>query len=1100
MSRRNRAHREKTVRLSFVSLESRDVPASFYVDPSFATAGSTVDFNVGLPNEAKGLTVGTNAFATIFDAVAKANATAGSDDINLSAATHLVDPGFGAITLTESAKIIGSGETFTTVEAIGDTVGPTSVDGAVFQFAPGIAVDVSNLTYDGRKSIGTKAGSVLRYDAATGLVSNVTIRNVGTTNGGVNLGIGVNAVNVGANVDVVGGTFFGIGRTGVSFSDGAKGSVGSSNFTGLTTPGIANYGIEALESSSVTISGSTFANYSGTSASFDSAGVQIADDLTFDLSGNGNNADEPSTAKIVGNSFSNNATAIIVGSDVALDTSTALIQFNNILDNKFGLLANTKTEVNALFNYWGSAAGPLAKANLTAAKDNPTGLAASEVSPLVLYRDASNKAIDVLAGPTPVVAISSPNVYRAALTVGTVAVASPTTPTRSSPVDFTVTFSEAALGFDAADMKVTGPGTPVISGVTTTDNKVFTVAVTGATGTGPVVLTLLTPATESLAIASVPATTVALPTIRTGLTGGFTAISKTATVNFDNVAPTAKITSLAATNPTNVNPVSAKITFSEPVTGLDVSDIVVNSNVLVSTPSGFVPLIPKVLGIVPNADGTSYEVIIGNLSGEGTVSLTVVAGAVVDAAGNANAAIPNTTIATIDFVAPTFLMQIPLPATTKPGPISVVFQTSEHVPFVSLTASDFVLSGTATGAKITAVNSEGDPIDTGFSRGRTFTVVIDGFSGSSKTVTLSIRAGAVTDFAGNRSLALGPITVVTTPPFTRGFSIGGGAGQSQPYFTVDESFKVKSGIVPFESSFTGGVRVATADVNGDGTLDVIVGSGPGRANEVRVYDGLDASKILITVKPFETTFTGGVFVSAADFDGDGKSEIIITPDQGGGARVQILALTSQFVSGPGDTAELELGTKTVADFFGIEDAAFRGGARAGAGDINKDGAPDLIVSAGFGGGPRIAGYDGKSLSSTPRKLFADFFAFENTLRNGAYVSVGDLNGDGFGELLVGSGPDGGPRIRAFSGVDLLGGKQTEVANFFAGDPTARGGVRIATTDINSDGLAEVLVSLGDGGSSRVKLFNSAAVLAGGTPTADREFNLFGDFMNGAFVG
>ncbi len=1085
MSRRHRAQRQNPVQLGFVSLETRDVPASFYVDPAFTTAGSTVDFNVGLPNEAKGLTVGTNAFATIVDAVTKANAAAGSDDINLSAATHLVDPGFGAITLTESANIIGSGETFTTVEAIGNTVGPTSVDGAVFQFAPGTAVGVSNLTYDGRSGLGTKAGSVLRYDAATGLVSNVTIRNVSTTNGGVNLGIGVNAVNVGANVDVVSGTFFGIGRTGVSFSDGAKGSVGSSNFTGLTTPGIANYGIEAIESSSVTISGNTFANYSGTSGTFDSAGVQIVDDVTFDLSGNGNNADEPSFAKIVGNSFSNNATAIIVGSDATLDTSTALIQFNNIFDNKFGVLANTKTEVNALFNYWGSAAGPLAKANLTAAKDNPAGLAASEVSPLVLYRDASNKAIGVLAGPTPVTAISSPDAYRAALTPGTVTITSPTTPSRTSPVNFTVTFSEAAFGFNAADLTVTGPGSPIVSSVTTTDNKVFTVAVTGATGTGPVVLTLLTPATETLAIASVPATTVTLPTIRTGLTAGFTAISNTATVNFDNVAPTARIPLPDPFNRTNVNQVSAKIIFSEPVIGLDASDIVLGGTATAA----------KVLGIVPSVDGKSFQVNIGNLSGEGTATIGLVAGAAKDAAGNPNAAVADTPIAIVDFVAPTITVQIQTPAVTNQGPVSITLDLSEIVEFAPITASSFILGGTATGAKVTGLGFMTNP------GGKlSYTVIIDGFSGSSKTVTLSVPAGAATDLAGNPSLAFGPITVVTTPPFANGFSIGGGAGQSQPYFTVDESFTVKSGIVPFESGFTGGVRVATADVNGDGTLDVIVGSGPGRANEVRVYDGLDASKILITVNPFELTFTGGVFVAAADFDGDGKSEIIITPDQGGGARVQILALTSQFVSSGGDTLDLQLGTKTVADFFGVDDPAFRGGARAGAGDITKDGTPDLIVSAGFGGGPRIAGYDGKSLVGNPRKIFADFFAFEETLRNGAFVAVGDLDGDGFGELLVGSGPDGGPRIRAFSGVDLLGGKQTEVSNFFAGDSSTRGGVRIATTDINSDGISEVLVSLGDGGSSRVKLFSATAVLAGGTPTADREFNLFGDFMNGAFVG
>ena len=1080
MSRRNPVHREKNVRLSFVSLESRDVPASFYVDPSFITAGSTVNFNVGLPNEAKGLTVGTNAFATIFDAVAKANAAAGSDNINLSTATHSVDPGFGAITLTESANIIGSGEASTTVEAVGNTVGPTSVDGAVFQFAPGTKVNVSELTYDGRSGLGILAGSAFRYDAATGLVSNVTIRNVATVDGGINLGIGVNAVNTGANVDVVGGTFSGIGRTGVSFSDGAKGSVNSSNFTGLTTPGIANYGVEALESSSATIFGNTFVNYTGSDPTFDSAGVQIADDVTFDLSGNGNNADEPSIATIVGNSFTNNGVAIIVGSSATLDTSTALIQFNNIANNKFGVLANTKTEVNALFNYWGSAVGPLAKANLTTAKDNPAGLAASEVSPLVLYRDASNKAIDVLAVPTPVIAISSPDAYRAALTPGTVTAAAPPNPTTGTlPVNFSVMFSEAAFGFDAADLTVTGPGSPVISGVTTTDNKVFTVAVTGATGTGPVVLTLLTPATEKLAIASVPATTVTLSTIRTGLTAGFTAISKTATVNFDNVAPTAKITSLVAINPTNVNPVSAKITFSEPVMGLDVSDIVLGGTATSA----------KILDIVPSVDGKSYQVNIGNLSGEGTVTIGLVAAAANDVAGNANAAVASSLIATVDFVPPTLNFVSPnlVTTTTKQGPVSIAFQFSETVALGQLTASDFILGGTATGAKITSVNFLSNAT---FGGKDTYTVVIDGFSGSSKTVTLAAVAGAVTDFAGNPSLAFGPVTVIATPPFTRGFSVSGGAGQSQPYFTVDESFTVKSGIVPFESNFTGGVRVATADVNGDGTLDVIVGSGPGRTNEVRVYDGLDSSKVLLTLNPFETTFTGGVFVAGADFDGDGKSEVIITPDQGGGPRVKVLN---------GKNAAIGI-SATFVDFFGIEDLAFRGGARAGAGDTNKDGTPDLIVSAGFGGGPRIAGYDGKSLGSTPRKLFADFFAFENTLRNGAYVTVGNLNADGFGELIVGSGPDGGPRIRAFDGVDLTNGKQTEVSNFFAGDTNARGGVRVAATDINADGISEVLVAVGDDGTSRVKLFSATAVLAGGTPAPDREFNLFGDFMNGAFVG
>ncbi|WP_420841869.1 hypothetical protein [Fimbriiglobus ruber] len=65
--------------------------------------------------------------------------------------------------------------------------------------------------------------------------------------------------------------------------------------------------------------------------------------------------------------------------------------------------------------------------------------------------------------------------------------------------------------------------------------------------------------------------------------------------------------------------------------------------------------------------------------------------------------------------------------------------------------------------------------------------------------------------------------------------------------------------------------------------------------------------------------------------------------------------------------------------------------------MNGDGVADIVVSAGFGGGPRIAGFDGVSVASgaaDPTKLFADFFAFEPSLTNGAYVAVGTSTGTG----------------------------------------------------------------------------------------------------------
>src|SRR5690606_15300869 len=149
-------------------------------------------------------------------------------------------------------------------------------------------------------------------------------------------------------------------------------------------------------------------------------------------------------------------------------------------------------------------------------------------------------------------------------------------------------------------------------------------------------------------------------------------------------------------------------------------------------------------------------------------------------------------------------------------------------------------------------------------------------------------------------------------------------------------------------------------------------------------DGVTGEELL-NVFAFEESFRGGVFVASGDLDDDGFADIIITPDLGGGPRVRVIS---------GRTGG------TVADFFGIEDPNFRGGARAALGDLNGDRVTDLLVAVGFGGGPRVAAFDGARLFGAvppgfvPPKLFGDLFAFEETLRNGVFAAAGDLDGDG----------------------------------------------------------------------------------------------------------
>jgi hypothetical protein len=299
----------------------------------------------------------------------------------------------------------------------------------------------------------------------------------------------------------------------------------------------------------------------------------------------------------------------------------------------------------------------------------------------------------------------------------------------------------------------------------------------------------------------------------------------------------------------------------------------------------------------------------------------------------------------------------------------------------------------------------------------------------------------------------------------------------------------KDPLFAFGPDHTAGARIATGDVNGDGIPDRVIGTGPGTQARIRVLDGA-TDLPLFEYFPFEN-FSGGVYVAVGDITGDFRADLVVSPDEGGGPRVTVLD-GSNF--------------RVLADFFGIDDKAFRGGARVALGDINGDAVSDLVVAAGFGGGPRIAAFSGTSVRvGVPIKLFNDFFAFEQTLRNGVFVAAGDVDGDGFGDIVLGGGPGGGPRVIAVSGAELLssGGAIISLrANFFAGDSNLRTGVPVAVRQLDSDAKADIVTGSGPGG-RRVNAYLGANITPNNQPIASQSFDAFDDNFNplgGVFVG
>jgi hypothetical protein len=266
---------------------------------------------------------------------------------------------------------------------------------------------------------------------------------------------------------------------------------------------------------------------------------------------------------------------------------------------------------------------------------------------------------------------------------------------------------------------------------------------------------------------------------------------------------------------------------------------------------------------------------------------------------------------------------------------------------------------------------------------------------------------------------------------------------------------------------TFGASVAAAgDVDGDGYGEIIVGApGAGRAY---VYRGTSTG--IDTTAAWALVSAGGNFGysvgSAGDVNADGFADVIVGDPNQGEARIY-------------QGAAAGLGAVPVAarTLTGSNDF---GWAVAGAGDVNGDGYTDVIVGAP--GAKRAYVYVGSATGTTATAV---------TLRTagggqfgGAVGSAGDLDGDGYDDVVVGTEID--RRAWVFSGAST-GLGTTATSTLISGLGATRYGASVASPgDVNGDGVSDLLI--GAPGTNSVHVYHG---VLGGRPALIPSLTLSG---------
>lgn len=244
------------------------------------------------------------------------------------------------------------------------------------------------------------------------------------------------------------------------------------------------------------------------------------------------------------------------------------------------------------------------------------------------------------------------------------------------------------------------------------------------------------------------------------------------------------------------------------------------------------------------------------------------------------------------------------------------------------------------------------------------------------------------------------------------------------------------------------------------------GPSPSAVAEARVLQPDSAGAMVAAIRPYGTSGYG-CEVGDGDVNGDGVSDVLTGPGPGDtfGPQVRAFQWTGQTIA--------------KVNFFAYGTLKF--GVKARSGQMDGDLYDEILVGPGPGAvfGPHVRGFDfdNASVRAMPR---LSFYAF-GTLRYGVNAVAGDVDLDGFAEVLAGPGPGEtfGAQLRGFDYDGAFVSVMTKINAFVF--PSSTHGLVTASGNTDGDRYAEIGAAQGPSapfGSDVAVLDYDGASLAG----------------------